>query len=237
MRGTAKVGRRLAGSLVDRLVQDITAGGLKPGDRLPPEPELAARFGVSRPTLRQALKSLEAAGLLTSCPRRGTVLAASSPGALGPLLGAHLALADISLAEVAEARAAIEEALAGLAAERRTEGDLAAMRQAIRNEEEARGDLAACVAAERRFHGAIVDAAHNPVLSAFRDLVLSYFNRVRPASAPGTVEAAAERTLRGHREICEAIGERSAEQSAAAMRRHLAPTLAAGVSGESGEGR
>jgi GntR family transcriptional repressor for pyruvate dehydrogenase complex len=218
--------RGLAASLVEELLAEVASGGLKPGDRLPPEPVLAGRFGVSRPTLRQALKTLEAAGILSSRPRRGTVLAHSSPRSLGPLFGAHLALAGIPLRQVAEARAMLEESLARQAARNRRAEDLAEMRAALDEMADSLGS-AERVEAERRFHGAILDAARNPVISAFREILSLYFERVRPQVGRKGPQARRReaRTLRQHREIFEAIRERRAEEAARVMRRHLVPTL------------
>ncbi len=218
--------------MADRLLRDIAAGRLKAGDRLPSEPDLASRLGVSRPTLRQALKSLEAAGILVSRPRRGTALSQPSPRSLGPLLGAHLALAGVSSADVAEARAAMEEGLVRLAARNRSARDLAEMRDAVEDMECAAGNVRRILAAERRFHCAIVEAAHNPVLAAFRELVLVYFDRIRLRVGAPADPAGAARTLRGHRGILAAIESRNARRAAAAMRRHLAPTLAVRAGGK-----
>jgi GntR family transcriptional repressor for pyruvate dehydrogenase complex len=218
--------RGLGASLVDELLAEIASGGLKPGDRLPPEPVLAGRFGVSRPTLRQALKTLEAAGILSSRPRRGTVLAHSSPRSLGPLFGAHLALAGIPLRQVAEARAMLEESLARQAARNRRAGDLAEIRAALEEMESAEGGEER-VAAERRFHGAILDAARNPVISAFREILSLYFERVKPLTGRKRKNWRRHeaRTRRQHREIYEAIRDRRAEEAARLIHRHLLPTL------------
>ena len=211
--------------MADRLLRDIASGKLKAGDRLAAEPALASRMGVSRPTLRQALKSLEAAGILVSRPRRGTRLSAPSPGSLASFLGAHLALAGVSPAEIAEARALLEAAAVRLAARRRSARDLAAMRTAVEEMERAEGRTGRILAAERRFHGAIVEAARNPALSALRELIAAYFAMTRPRYGLAADKAIAERTLRGHREILAAVERRDEDRAAAAMLRHLAPTL------------
>jgi GntR family transcriptional regulator, transcriptional repressor for pyruvate dehydrogenase complex len=231
-------GRGLASGLVDELLAEIAAGALKPGDRLPPEPQLAVRFGVSRPTLRQALKTLEAAGILESRPRRGTTLARSSPRSLGPFFGAHLALAGIPLVAVAEARAALEQSLARLAARKRRAGDLAAMRAAL-EEQEASVNKDQDIAAEQRFHGAILEAARNPVMSAFREILSLYFERVRlPAHSKDRSRRKA-RTRRQHRAIYAAIRDRRSDEAARLIHKHLAPTLkpvsSASASGRKGE--
>jgi DNA-binding FadR family transcriptional regulator len=217
--------RGLAASAVEDLLAQIASGRLKPGDRLPPEPEAAARFGVSRPTMRQALKTLEAAGVLESRPRRGTVLARSSPGSLGPLFGAHLTLAGIPLRAVAEARAVLEGGMARLAARNRKARDLKELGAALAELEEAGSGTEAYLSAEKRFHGAVVVAAGNPVLSALRDVLSLYFEKSWPRARRKASPRRHAAIQREHRRIYEAIRGRQAEDAAGLIARHLAPTL------------
>ena len=119
------------------IIGELLSKGLRPGDRLPTENELAAMFSVSRPTLRQSLKVLEFSGIIESVPRRGTILKQANPGALAPLFAAHMALGSAEsdpsaeINTLAEARWLVERSLAILAVERRTDADLAAMDRAI----------------------------------------------------------------------------------------------------------
>jgi len=225
--------RGLAGSLVERLLAEVASGKLRPGDRLPPEPRLAERMGVSRPTLRQALKTLEAGGILEARPRRGTTLAQSSPKSLGPLFGAHLALAGISLRAVAEARAVLESSLARLAARNRKARDLERLEAALADLEDTEAGAEEHLEAEMRFHGAIVEAAGNPVLGALRDVLGLYFEKVRPRVGKSSRRRQAA-ILRQHRRIYEAIRARRSEETAALVARHLAPTLRSAMTGKSG---
>ncbi|MHA7867117.1 MAG: FadR/GntR family transcriptional regulator [Salipiger thiooxidans] len=149
----------------------IVAGRLTVGDRLPSEAELAGRYGVSRPTVREALKRLAAQSLIRT--QRG-----ATGGAFVNHISyeaAHeqqittstllLSMNAISFDVACEARFAMERACAPLACTRRTEAQLARMRTEIaRQADPALGDEDFC-ASDVALHRALVDAAANPVLS------------------------------------------------------------------------
>ncbi|MFT6390999.1 MAG: DNA-binding FadR family transcriptional regulator [Ilumatobacter sp.] len=150
--------------------ESIISGALVVDERLPNEAELAAQFGVSRPTIREALKRLAAKNLIrsrrgasggnfVSLPSRDQVRSDLSTTAT--LLVSHQVF---SLAEVAESRRLLETMCARLAAERRTKVHLAALVDAL--EQQARPDLSdeEFCAADVAFHRVIVEAAGNPVL-------------------------------------------------------------------------
>ncbi len=133
-------------------------------------------------------------------------------------------MAGIPLHAVAEARAALEQILARLAARKRRAGDLAVMRAAI-EEQEIASNRDEDIAAEQHFHGAILEAARNPVLSALREVVSLYFERVRIPVRRKDRSRRDARTLRQHRAIYEAIRDRRSDEAAQLIHRHLAPTI------------
>src|SRR5919107_2301080 len=115
---------RLYEQVAEQISQWISENGLHAGDRLPAERELAARLGVSRATLSQALVALEVVGVVAVRHGDGTVVTgAAASGRITDAIRAH---AD-RLPEVIEARDALETKLAALAAQRRTDEDLAAI--------------------------------------------------------------------------------------------------------------
>jgi GntR family transcriptional repressor for pyruvate dehydrogenase complex len=119
---------RLYEQVAEQITTWIADNGLRAGDRLPPERELASRLGVSRATLSQALVALEVVGVVAVRHGDGTVL---TPGAkTGAVVRAIRAHAD-RLPEVIEARDALETKIAALAAQRRTDEDLAAIAAAL----------------------------------------------------------------------------------------------------------
>jgi len=146
--------------VIDRLRHAIHIGTYLPGDKLPPQRMLAQQLGVSRTTVRDAVRVLEAEGYVVS--RRGaaggiTVLdQGQDEKRLRPMLQSRMAELD----EAFEIRIAVEGAAARLAAQRRTDDDLAQLRQAYVGLEQGR-ETARFRAADNVFHLAVADAARN----------------------------------------------------------------------------
>ena len=194
---------------------DIISGRLAEGARLPGDAELTATFGVSRPVLRESVKTLVAKGLLSTKARVGTVVRGRSDWNMfdPDVLAWHLD-AGIDKRYLAEIRLAIEPRAAALAAERRSDGDVAAMRMAMAQMERepstsvafADADLALHIAVANasgnpfmRSIGAVIEAALRasfvlsaPVETADRDTVLVWHQRIIDAIADGNPEAASE---------------------------------------------
>lgn len=174
--------RSAADQIARQLREALTTGALRPGDRLAPEPNMAADFGVSRATLREAIKILRAQGVLqTQRGARGghfvvspqtDVLAES----VGQTFGLWFDAGDISVAEVDEARLVVERACVALAAERRDDGDLAAMRQVLEDARDPALTLDQFLELEVMFHRRIAQAARNRLL----ELPMTAIHIVRP---------------------------------------------------------
>ncbi|MFC1479140.1 FadR/GntR family transcriptional regulator [Planctomycetota bacterium] len=206
---------------VNLLLNKIRNGKLQPGDKLPPEPELASQLGLSRATLRQVLKTLQTAGLIEARPRIGTILKKSNPSAVAPLFFAHLDLADISEHEAAEARVSFEPGIAGLAAQYRTDEDLEKMDEILEHGKEAGTDWAGIIKTEREFHSNIVAASHNLILQSFNKILSLYFDRRTPPKH-GTVSAKdADKALKTHISIYKAIKNKESAQAETLMKTHL----------------
>lgn len=163
--GPLRTARRasLIDQVIDQLRDQITAGTWSIGARIPTEAELATLTGTSRNTVREAVQSLVHAGLLERRQGSGTyVLGASElAGAVSRrVAGAHLA-------HVLEVRRTLEVGAARLAAQRRSDEDVARMRELIesRNAASRAGDVDRSVADDVALHRAIAQAAHNPVLT------------------------------------------------------------------------
>jgi GntR family transcriptional repressor for pyruvate dehydrogenase complex len=207
---------RLYEQVADQISAWITENGLVPGDRLPPERELAQRLGVSRATLSQALVALEVIGAVVVRHGDGTVL--TERARTGPVIEAIRAHAD-RLPEIIEARDALESKLAALAAVRRTDADLAAIRAAL---EEMERDIQAGgrgVDADEQFHGAITAAARSELLTqmmaAIHDLIRE--TRLESLSQPGRPRE----SLAGHRKVADAIAAGDPEAASQAMHEHV----------------
>ncbi len=154
--------RSLVDQAIDGMRQLLESGEWSVGTRIPPEPVLAGELGVSRNTVREAVRALAHTGVLEV--RRGDGTYVAAPNEVAALVRQKLARSD--LGHVLEVRRAIESQAAVLAATRRTAADLRALEKALaaRGSAVADGDGDAFVDADAAFHLSIVSAAHNPLL-------------------------------------------------------------------------
>ena len=212
--------RLLRSRLYEQVAEQITTwiqdNGLTPGDKIPPERELAHRLGVSRATLSQALVALEVIGVVEVRHGDGTVVA-SSPGSKR-IVSAVRAHAD-RLPEIIETRDALETKIAALAAERRTDDDLRRIDDALATME---ADVEAGgrgVEGDERFHGAVTAAAHSLLLAHLMDEIgdLIRESRLESLSQPDRPKD----SLAGHRAIAAAIRAGDPAAAADAMHAHV----------------
>jgi DNA-binding FadR family transcriptional regulator len=153
--------------LADELRADITSGRLQPGERLPPEPELCVKTGVSRSTVREALRLLASQYLIvtTRGVTGGSFVAHPDAEQLGDGLATGFTLLTnshgVGLADLLELRRALEVPAAGLAAVRRTEEQLLEIRGALFDP--LTDDLDTMMLAHAAFHLAVVKASGNPL--------------------------------------------------------------------------
>lgn len=197
------VGQLRSLSVPDRLSVDlerlILDGELAPGDRLPPERELADHFGVSRVSIREALRELENLGLIDRKPGRGTIVLA--PGDRLTVLSGALDQ-DPELHHIMELRAIVEPPIARLTANRATERDITQLRELIEAMER---DVTKERYAEldRAFHQSIAQYAHNPLLEFINERIAQQIAPSR-ASRYQTKERRVMSSA-AHRRIYEAI--------------------------------
>jgi DNA-binding FadR family transcriptional regulator len=148
------------------LGSEILSGARKPGSRLPTAPEMFERFGVSRVVVREVIRTIAAKGMVTSKPRIGTIV--SEPfnwSWLDPQVlewRGNIGLDQAFLTQLTQIRLALEPAAASIAAENRTQQDIATMRTALKAMYEAGDDHQKFSKADCEFHNAIVAATHNP---------------------------------------------------------------------------
>jgi GntR family transcriptional repressor for pyruvate dehydrogenase complex len=205
---------RSDGIAVD-LERMILNGKLKPGDHIPPERELAEMAGVSRASVRDALKDLEMRGLIDRKPGRGTIVKAAPDDFLGlALLGSSDDIATIT--QAIEVRAIIEPSTAFRAATRATKRNIAQLNSLL---QDMTTDLKPSQFAEidRLFHRAVAQCTQNPMLGALTDTV----NDLIAPSRANALQTKDRRriSIEGHRAIVRAIeegDEQAAYDSAAA---------------------
>ncbi|MFC6929170.1 FadR/GntR family transcriptional regulator [Actinomadura yumaensis] len=166
--------------LADDLRRRIVLGEYRPGDRLPIESELCAHYGVSRSTLREALRLLASQHLVTTARgvAGGTFVEHPSPDQISDYLQTGLSLlavdTQVSVDQLLEIRELLEVPAAGLAALRRGEEDLAALRGALFDP--AVVDPAESYEPHRHFHTALLNAAGNPLLGVVTEPVFRVLN-------------------------------------------------------------
>lgn len=216
---------RLADVITERLEALILEGSLRPGQRLPPERELAERFGVSRPSLREAIQKLSARGLLTSRQGGGTFISEElTSGYSDPLLEMLARHGEFHL-DLLEFRDAMEGLSAYYAALRSTPTDRALLIKRFEELEESfQGrDPVEEAKADAAFHLAIAEAAHNVLLlhtirGIFHLLEKSIVDNLahlfeKPDARP--------RLMVQHRALLDAILEGRAEDARARAHEHL----------------
>ncbi|TCP45755.1 GntR family transcriptional regulator [Tamaricihabitans halophyticus] len=208
--------QRLYEQVIERLREYVERAGLRGGDRLPAERELAQRLEVSRASVKQAIVVLEVQGLVEARHGGGTYLVRDTLAAepVDELVRRRRRLPD-----VLEAREALETKLAELAAERRTAQDLEAIAGALEHMRQEIEDGGHGVEGDRRFHAAVTVAAHSSMLAEFMRAMAEQVTESRTESLrqPGRPN----RSLSQHRAIYEAISNGAPSKAAAAMRRHL----------------
>lgn len=210
-----------ADQIYGRILQNILNGSYKPGDRLPTENDLAESFGVSRPVVRDALARLRLDGLIEARRGSGTYVLTRPSQNLPNLAD----LTDISrFLRYHELRLCMEAQAAALAAERRSEKDLATIARAHERfaSEVGRGSFLAD--SDRRFHLAICDATGNEFFAKLLegpDVTLSSFMSVSLSLTSAGSEARARKVIAEHGEILEAIRKKDPVWARVAMEFHL----------------
>jgi GntR family transcriptional repressor for pyruvate dehydrogenase complex len=184
---------------------------LRPGDPLGSEGDLALRFGVSRLSVREAMRNLEASGLIEMRlgPKGGPYVAHGDPRRFAEALAVQLRLVGVRMQQVLDALAGLEQMAGRLAASNATSEDLERL-EALLVPGGARGraPLARVARAGREFHEAVAEASHNPVVVATLIAVREAGDRQQP-SLPE-----AEHFFQYHQAIFEAIRDRDADRAA-----------------------
>ncbi|SRX80762.1 FadR/GntR family transcriptional regulator [Mycolicibacterium parafortuitum] len=207
---------RLYEVIVEQLCAYIADNAMTPGGRLPAERELAAKLGVSRASLSQALVALEVQGVLSVRHGDGAILIRRPTEERAiKALREH---AD-RIPDIIEAREALEVKLAGLAAARRSDAEMAAIDAAIAKMEEEveAGDRG--VVGDEMFHEAITAAAHSSLLAKLMHEISGLVRETRIESLSQQDRPRA--SLEGHKRIAEAVRRQDSVGAAQAMADHI----------------
>jgi GntR family transcriptional repressor for pyruvate dehydrogenase complex len=203
-----------------KLIDWLLSGGIEPGERIASERQLTEALGVGRSAVREAIKTLNALGLLEVRQGSGTYLVGSTSGLLPRVIEWGLLLGERSVRDLMETRRLLEIDIAGLAAERRDDEAIAALQGALEKMRAAGDDISLYVEADVEFHLLLGQASGNKVmadlLGSIRSLLDVWARRV--------LEAAGETatSLKMHEPIVKAIRQGNVEASRAAMERHMA---------------
>ena len=163
--------QKASGAIYDQIRKMIVSGELQCGDKLPSERDLMQLLQRSRPTIREALRMLENAGLIQSVPGGGSIVKEPSIASLQEPLESILALHSISDEELFEYRFYMEEMTAAWAAERRTEKDLAALQECIQASEKLVDDLDAFLKTDIHFRVLVAKASHNQLCVVMEQVI------------------------------------------------------------------
>lgn len=213
--------RRISEEVADQLREAIFSGTLEPGDKLPPERQLAQQFRVSRAVLREALRSLERVGMLVI--KRGygggAFVSEMDKSAVTRSLSVVIRLGGTSLDDLTEARLIYEPEIARLAAARATEEDLAKLKQLVDEQKtKLTGDTFGHPT-NLSFHRLVAEATKNPVLVILVDTVMeSVGESVEHLKLPG---GANQKTLTAHERLYRAIKARQPDLAYRLMLKHV----------------
>jgi GntR family transcriptional repressor for pyruvate dehydrogenase complex len=197
----------------------IQNGKLRPGDRLPPERELARQLGISRASLRAGLRFLAAIGVLTSRHGSGTYIADGPPALASEPLSMLSALHGFTTEKMFEARRFVEVAVAGLAAEHATDDQMRIMAEEVTETYAALDNPQEYLVHDFGFHRAVAAASGNPILATLMEMVadILYQRRCKTIDRSRDLRESVEM----HRRIYRAIRARNPEAARAAMSEHL----------------
>jgi GntR family transcriptional repressor for pyruvate dehydrogenase complex len=201
------------------LLSYLLSGELQPGDRIPSERSLTQLLGVGRGAVREALKSLTLLGLLEVRQGDGTYLSSTNSSLLPQIVEWGIMLGEQHILDLVEARQEIEISLAGLAAGRRTDEDIATLSGALRAMREAVNDRDRYIEADVNFHMVVATISRNTVLAgvlnSIRSLLRVWTTRVV------TDRASVRDSLALHPPVFAAIRDGDAEAARTAMTHHM----------------
>lgn len=214
--------------LARELRRRILDGALEPGMPLPAERDLMVQTGLSRGSVREALRILETESLVRTRPGRmgGSVVSRPDDQSMHRSMSLFVGGRGITLLSLLQTREAVEPSLAALAAQNRTAPELKALVDVTQRVEDAFADVPRFLMENVAWHCAIADASHNELLRAF---MLSISNLVYKASAIENfaTDEVRQAVIRSHRQILGAITDKDAEAARRRMARNLAALTAA----------
>ena len=218
--------QKMADVVAGRIRQLIARGELTDGEWLPPEPQLMAQFGVSRPTLREAFRLLEADSLVTirRGPPGGARVTIPGPEAAAAQFGMLLTLSGTTLQDIYEARSVIEPAAARKLAERGTAADRRHLAEIVEQLRDHADDTLAFVRISTTFHQTIVQLSGNKTLATVIGMLVEIINRhIEQKYVHGDTDDAAttRRALRSYEKLLELVNARDGDGAEKFWTKHM----------------
>ena len=209
---------RFSEQIASRIEALILSRELRPGDKLPPERELAESFGVSRTAVREALKLLKERGLVQSRMGDGSFVAEPGMDSVISSLNVASHMRNSTLGHLNEVRGNLEVCIAGLAAERATPADLAKMEAFVQLMDGAIEDIPRFIRADMEFHAALAEATGNPIFLILSCSIMDLVHKMR------LMLTNPEETARGqiyHKRLLDYVKKRDPAGAREAMQEHL----------------
>jgi GntR family transcriptional repressor for pyruvate dehydrogenase complex len=209
---------RLSDKVAELMLDTILSRRLQVGDRLPSERELGEQFGVSRTVVREAVRALVAKGVIEVRSGSGLRVAAVDAAAVSESMSLYLRGGTLDFEKVHEVRALLEVHIAGIAAERATEADIARLREVHRRMDREHTDVEAAALDDLEFHRVIAAATQNDLYLLLMDSIGSALIDIRRENLGS---GSAPMTLSQHERVLESIAAGDADGAREAMGAHL----------------
>ncbi len=213
-------------SIYQQISELIMSGQLAPGDRLPSERAMMEQLQRSRPTIREALRMLERAGLIKTIPgSNGAIVTEPSTTSFEQPLENMIAMNKISPSELLEVRELFEKTAVQWAVERRTEENLQELKEAIEASEKVGDDFAEFVKHDVAFHTAIAKAAHNELAGMIskvcHQMVLSILKNSYESKNAKQKKEMMDNIKKSHRLIYQSVLEQDVDAAYENMKAHI----------------
>lgn len=209
--------------VVDQLLGLIAQGQLDHGDRIPSERELSQLVGVSRTSIREALRHLEMLGMVDRRRGRGTVIVSVQRPELGASMFGDMSPTDRVIREVMDLRAVVEPPIAERAAARGTASQLKQLTLLVEQAERLREvdgeSIESFIALDVEFHTALARMTQNPVLVRLLAITNEWMGPSRSRTLQ--TQQRVQRSIAAHRQILDAVRRRDAHQAGVMMALHL----------------
>ncbi|MCI0439328.1 MAG: FadR family transcriptional regulator [Chloroflexi bacterium] len=211
---------RISEDIVDQIYKLVRDGALKPGDRLPPERELAQQLNVSRASVREAIRLLDVKGLVVIKPGAGTFIVEDSVESIVNSFASIVSDPVGAARDVFEMRLLLEPHVASLAAERASRRDIEQMKRILDAQEADIKGGGTGVEFDSEFHFTIARATKNAALIAVTQTVSGILSQTREDRLLSPERS--RKSLHSHREILTAIEQRDPHEAEEAMHCHIA---------------